>query len=63
MLMQNFGGQIRFIIGNVAVAYQSENTGIGQFFGDHKILLFLTQSLKYHIDIILSGTILFVHRT
>ena len=50
MLMQNFGGQIRFIIGNVAVAYQSENTGIGQFLGDHKILLFLTQSLKYHID-------------
>ena len=48
--MQNFGGQIRFIIGNVAVAYQSENTGIGQFLGDHKILLFLTQSLKYHID-------------
>ena len=50
MLMQNFLGQIRFIMGNVAVAYQSENTGIGWFFGDHKILLFITQILKYHID-------------
>ena len=37
-------------MGNLAVAYQSENTGVGLFFGDHKILLFITQSLKYHID-------------
>ena len=37
-------------MGNVAVAYQSENTGIGLFFGVHKILLFITQILKYHTD-------------
>ena len=50
MVMQNFGGQIRFIMGNVAVVYWSENTGIGLFFGDHKSLLFITQIVKYHID-------------
>ena len=45
-----WGANIRFIMGNVAVAYRSENTGIGLFSGDHKILLFITQVLKYHMD-------------